>query len=126
MHHAKEFGIELPENFDMTKYDSLDNPGRVEYTKKHVPRDTVIRYQNEIGKSMCPIFNIRGRTTSVPGFAGVFKTPTELQIEHRIDGRIMINVIREDGKHISSYSTNEKGLAKLIKNNFWVFRNRYL
>lgn len=126
IHHAPDFGISLPAKFDMNKYLSLDRAGRLDYANKSLPRETIINYQNEIGKSLCSIFNIGGKTILVPGFAGKQKIGTELTIEQKPNGRNMLGIIREDGTHISSYSLEFPELEKLLKNDFWVLRDRNL
>ena len=110
----------------MEKYMKLDTAGRVQYTKEQVPRDTVIQYQNELGRSLCDIYNINGRTSSVPGFAGKRKVETELKIQQKSDGTNLLGIIREDGLHISSYDLDADGLDKLIADDFWVLKNRDL
>ena len=126
MHHASDFDIQLPPGFDMAKYKSLDRAGRLDYVNQKVPRETIINYQNAIGRSMCPIFNIAGKTISVPGFAGKHKIGTELTIQQRPGGINMLSIIREDGTHISSFSVDRSAIEKLIENDFWVLRDRNL
>ena len=85
---------------------------------QNVSRETVINYQNAIGRSMCPIFNIAGKTISVPGFAGKHKIGTELTLEQRVGGLNMLSIIREDGTHIASFSLDRDEIKKLIENDF--------
>lgn len=68
-------GIELPASFDM----GMGKADRIEYAKANLPRETIIHYQNEIGKSLQPIFGIK--TNTVPGTAGKFKNNVELTIQ---------------------------------------------
>jgi hypothetical protein len=110
----------------MVQYKSLDRDGRLAYVNENVPRETVINYQNAIGKSLCPLFNIRGKTTSVSGFAGKHRINTDLIIQRRPDGTNTLSIIREDGTHISSFSQDRFDLEKLVKNGFWVLRDRNL
>ena len=126
MHHASDFDIQLPADFDMNKYLGLDRAGKLDYVNQMLPRETVIRYQNAIGKSLCPIYNIAGKNLSVSGFAGKNKIGTELSIQQRPGGLNLLGIIREDGKHISSYSLDGSGLKNLVKNDFWVLRDRNL
>ena len=126
MHHAPDFGIPLLANFDMNKYQSMDRAGKLAYVEKMLPRETVIRYQNEIGKTLCPIFNIPGTNYAVSGFAGRRKINTDLTIQQMTNGSNMLGIIREDGTHISSYPVDATGLQSLVDNNFWVLRNRDL
>ena len=53
---------------------------KIDYGKQNLPRETIINYQNEIGKSMSPLFGPKD-TFSVPGFAGKYKQNTELTIQ---------------------------------------------
>ena len=126
MHHASDLDIQLPSDFNMAKYESLDRAGRLDYVNQNVPREIVINYQNAIGQSMCPIFNIPGKTVSVPGFAGKHKIGTELTIQQRPDSINTLSIIREDGTHIASFSVDDSAIKKLIKNDFWVLRDRNL
>jgi hypothetical protein len=123
MHHASDFGIPLPTNFDMNKYQKMDRADRIGYVQQKLSPDTIITYQNEIGKSISPIFGRGKKTLSVPGFAGKNKIGTELTIEMRGRDQNMLSIIREDGLHISSFSLNDE---KLVQNNFWVLKNRNL
>ena len=124
MHHSPDFDISLPADFDMNKYKSLDRAGRIAYAKEKLPRETIINYQNEIAKSMSPLFGTK-KTLSVPGFAGKDKRNTELTIQQKdIPDKNIISIIREDGTHISSFSLNEKGIRKLAADDFWVLKKR--
>jgi hypothetical protein len=38
IHHVQDFGIVLPQGFDMAKYKRLDRAGRIEYAKHKLPR----------------------------------------------------------------------------------------
>ena len=127
IHHAPDLGIVLPQGFDMAKYERLDRVGKIEYAKQKLPRETIINYQNEIGKSISPIFCVNGvHTKSVPGFAGVRKQETELTIQSINSNRHILGIIREDGTHISSFSMNKKELKQLVQNDFWVLKGRNL
>ena len=48
IHNASDFDIQLPPDFNMAKYRSLDRAGRLNYVNQNVPRETVINYQNAI------------------------------------------------------------------------------
>ena len=76
---ANEFGINLPDNFNMTHYKSLNRFGKIQYAKKMVTRDVIICYQNEIVKSLSPVFN--SNTFSYAGMAGQKQIFTQLIIE---------------------------------------------
>ena len=124
IHHAPDFGILLPQSFDMAKYERLDRAGRIEYAKQKLTRETIINYQNEIGKSMSPVFDVNIK--SVPGFAGVRKQETELTIQSIEPDKNILSIIREDGKHVSSFSVTDDKLIDIAKNDFWVLKNRNL
>ena len=99
---------------DWTVFD-LDstNLGRIDYAKQKLSRETIINYQNEIGKSMSPLFGPK-ETFSVPGFAGKYKQNTELTIQQtNRPNKTILSIIREDGLHISSYSINDRALLQL-------------
>ena len=126
IHHAPDFNIPLPSDFDMSHYMNLDRAGRIDYAKQKLSREIIISYQNEIGKSMSPLFG-RKKTFSVPGFAGKYKQNTELTIQQTdTPNNTIISIIREDGLHISSYSIDDRALRQLTKDNFWVLKNRNL
>ena len=126
IHHAPELGVSLPPNFDMNTYKKLDRAGKIAYAKKNLPRGTIIAYQNEIGKSMSPLFGPKN-TTTVPGFAGKHKQNTELTIQQtNIPNSSILSIVREDGLHISSYSLDDNAVRKLVNDGFWVLKNRNL
>lgn len=126
MHHAPDFNIPLPSDFNMSHYMNLDRAGRIDYAQQKLSRETIINYQNEIGKSMCPLFGPK-KTLSVPGFAGKYKQNTELTIQQtNIPDKTILGIIREDGLHISSYSLDDEALRELAKDGFWVLKNRNL
>ena len=126
MHHAQDFNIPLPSDFNMSHYMSLERAGRIDYTKQKLFQEAIINYQNEIGKSMSPLFGPK-ETFSVPGSAGKYKQNTELTIQQtNTPNKTILSIIREDGLHISSYSINDRALRQLIKDNFWVLKDRNL
>jgi hypothetical protein len=108
----------------MAKYERLDRAGRMEYAKQKLHRETIINYQNAIGKSMSPIFGVN--TKSVPGFTGVRKQDTELTIQSTKSNINILGIIREDGMHISSFSINDDKLKTIVNNDFWVLKDRNL
>ena len=124
IHHAQDFGIVLPQSFDMAKYERLYRAGRIEYAKQKLLRETITNYQNAIGKSMSPIFDVN--TKSVPGFAGVRKQDTELTIQSTKPNINIFGIIREDGMHILSFSITDDELKKIVNNDFWVLKDRNL
>jgi len=123
IHHAPDFNIALPANFDMKKYIRMSRADRIAYANQMLTRETIINYQNEIGKSMCPIFGPLENTFSVPGFAGKNKIGTELTFRKGPD-RTMMSIIREDGVHISSFPLKESKLQEIARDNFWVLKDR--
>ncbi len=126
MHHAADFNISLPSDFDTTHYMSLHRADRINYAKQKLSRETIIHYQNEIGKAMSPRFGPK-QTFAVPGFAGKFKQNTELIIQQtNTPDKSIISMIREDGLHISSYSVDDRALQKIIDDGFWVWKKRTL
>jgi len=126
MHHAADLNISLPSDFDMAHYRNLNRVDRINYAKQKLSRETIINYQNEIGKSMSPLFGPK-KTFPVAGFAGKFKQNTELTIQQtETPNKTILSIIREDGLHISSYSVDDRALLKLTEDNFWVLKNRNL
>ena len=80
MHDAPDLVVQLPANFYIDTYRSFDRVGRLEYAKQNLPRETIISYQNEIAKSMSPIFGTK-KPQFVSSFAGKYKQSSELTIE---------------------------------------------
>ena len=124
VHHAPDLGIVLPQDFDMAKYEKLTRADRIEYAKQKLPRETIINYQNAIGKSMSPVFGVK--TTSIPGFGGVRKYETELTLQSIKPNTNILGIIREDGTHISSFSITDAKLRRIAENDFWVLKDRNL
>ena len=126
MHHAADFNISLPSDFDMAHYRSLERADKINYAKQKLSPETIVHYQNEIGKSMSPRFGPK-KTFAVPGFAGKFKQNTELIIQPtNTPDKTILSVIRGDGVHISSYCLDDDAVRKLTKDNFWVWKTRNL
>ena len=126
MHHAPDLNIPLPSDFDMVHYKNLNRADKIDYAKQKLPRETIINYQNEIGKSISPLFGPK-ETFLVPGFAGKFKQNTELTIQQTdTPDKTILSIIREDGVHISSFSVTNEVLREITKDNFWVLKNRNL
>ena len=126
-HHRPDLGMSLPKDFDIAEFLELDRAARIAYAEQKLVREGIIEYQNEIAKSISPIFGGRADTHVVPGFAGVRKQETALTIRRVAPENNIIGIIRQDGTHISSFSTDDKGVSKLAKNNeFWVLKNRNL
>lgn len=145
LHHAKDFGIVLPANFDLSEYESLTNSDRILYAKqKNFPKELAIKYQNNIAKSLRPEFNPAntacypespgnvgrfgqvGSTLEVPGLAGINATSTTLIFQMDKKNHYTMGVIREDGTHISSYSITSGKLKKIADNKFWIWPERAL
>jgi hypothetical protein len=139
IHHAPEFGISLPDNFDMAYYLNLGRSGKIAYATKMLPRSTIISYQNEIAKGLTPVFN--PNTYLRDGIAGQQKVPTQLIIEKPRDpyplpgqqirtsvpsGKkdIMLGIISEDNLHISSFPITQARLDRLEAENYWVLKNQ--
>jgi len=84
----------------MNHYENLDREGGIEYLDTHVPSETIIEYQNEIGKAIIlddPIY--------VDGFVGKYKKHADLKI---INKKGLISVVSELGKHISTYGARSE------------------
>lgn len=56
LHHAPDYGIQLPPDFNMATYKALNKADKIQYAKQHVSPETIIAYQNVIGMSMNPLF----------------------------------------------------------------------
>jgi hypothetical protein len=69
---------------------------------------------------------LQGDPTPVPGFAGVNKRATELKIKNVKPNEHILSIIREDGVHISSYAIDDDRLRRLVKDGFWVLKDRDL
>lgn len=123
-----DFGITLPAEFDMSYYNTLsDRFDKINYAKEKLPQETIVSYQNAIGKSMSNKFS--KNTRSIAGFAGTRKYRTDLTFEIKRNNNPddnIISIIREDGTHISSYRVKEKKLLQIIKDEFWILKGRDL
>lgn len=126
LHHAPEFGIQLPQGFDMSKYNALPTKSdKIKYAKQHVSPETIIAYQNAMGLAMKPMFGTGATTHAVRGFAGKHKANVGLVIQS-IPGtdKYYLSIINDRGIHISSHSISEAKLRKIIKDGFWVLTQR--
>ena len=118
MHHAPDFNIPLPSDFDTSHYMNLERAGRIDYANQKLSREIIISYQNEIGKSMSPLFGPK-KTFSVPSFAGKYKQNTELTIQQtNTPNNTFVSIIREDGLYISSYSIDDRALRLVCSKAF--------
>ena len=114
----------------MGKYKSLSRAEKIQYATENLSPETIISYQNAIGRSICPIFvpvpKQKPDFTSWLGTAGREKVPTEITVTPiRSDpGKFIVGIIREDGVHISSFKLTKKKLIKIGQNNFWVLQKR--
>ena len=82
LHHANEFGIQLPKGFDMSKYNALPTKSdKIKYAKQHVSPEIIISYQNVMRPAMKPIFGTGATTHAVRGFAGKHKVNIGLVIQ---------------------------------------------
>jgi len=122
LHHANEFGIQLPTSFDMKKYMLMNKQDRIQYAKQNVSRETIISYQNAIGMVMKPTFGIT--TRPVRGFAGIRKEPIGLVIKDIPNSEnYYLSVIRNDRIHISSYPIKSKKLGEIVQDDFWLWKS---
>lgn len=134
MHHAPDFGIDLPNNFDMNYYNTLKRRDKIAYAKKVLSRETIISYQNEIAKQLTPVYN--PNTEAVLGIAGRQKVQSQLILSKPrplLGGKspvpsgkrdIMLGIITSDGLHISSYPITQDRLKRIEADNYWVLQNR--
>jgi len=139
IHHVPDFGIDLPNNFDMAYYNNLGRVDKIAYAKRELPRSTIISYQNEIAKRLIPVYN--PNSYAVEGMAGQQKVPTQLIFSKPRDtypllgqksqtpapsGKrdIMLGIVTKDGLHISSYPITQNRLKRIEADNFWVLKNQ--
>ena len=123
LHHAPELGVTLPPNFDTTTYQKMDNKARIAYAKQRVSPDTIITYQNKIGLAMSPQFGTL--TMEIRGKAGTSETPVGLVIQKIPNtNRMYLSIIKDNGKHITTYPITNQRLNRLRNNDFWVLRTR--
>lgn len=97
----------------MMHYENLDRKGRIEYAKKHVSRETIIEYQNEIGKAMT-------ENDPQPGFGWEKKQRVGLKKNQNN----LLSLIDEKGQHISTYKISEKKWRRIAKEGFWIWQDR--
>ena len=124
LYHAPDYGIQLPPDFDMVTYNALPTKAdKIQYAKQHVSPETIIAYQNALGMSMIPIFGIK--TYGIRGFAGKNRVDVGLVIQQiPKTNNYYLSIIKDNGKHISSYSIKENKLKKIIADGFWVLPNK--
>ena len=105
MHHANEFGIQLPQNFDMSKYNALPTKfDKIQYVKQHVSPETIISYQNAMGLAMMPIFGTGVKSHAVRGFAGKYKVNVGLVIQSiPSTDNYYLSIINDKGIHVLFY-----------------------
>lgn len=83
LHRANEFGIQLPQSFDMFKYNALPTKfDKIKYAKQYVSPEIIISYQNGIGLAIKPIFGIEATTHAVRRFAGKHNINVGLVIQN--------------------------------------------
>jgi len=116
LHHAEDLGINLPDDFDMNHYENLDREGRIDYANQNVPCETIIECQNEIGKVLT-----ENNPTHVDGFIGKYKKDADFKINTQ---KKIISVVSEQGQHISTYSVTPNKLRRIVKDGFWIWKNR--
>ena len=123
LHHAPDYGIQLPPDFDMVKYKDLSKADKIAYAKQRVSPEIIISYQNAIGISMNPIFGTK--TYGLRGFAGENRANVGLVIQQiPKTNKFYLSIIKDNGKHSTSYSITEKKLNKIIADGFWVLQNQ--
>jgi len=84
-----------------------------------VPNETIIEYQNEIGKAMT-----EDKPIHVDGFVGKYKKDADFIIKINGDDSLF-SVVDERGVHISTYSVSRKKLRRIaIKDRFWIWQTR--
>jgi hypothetical protein len=119
----------------MDHYMSLNNEGRINYAKSIVSKESIIDYQNAIGKKLSLVYNPKCK--SIPGFAGQRKRETRLMITPPLDpfpgaplpqvaspATYDLGIVREDGLHISTLSITQKQLELLAHDDFWILKKR--
>ncbi len=123
LQHAPDYGIQLPPDFDMVKYKDLSKADKIAYAKQRVSPETIISYQNAIGMSMNPTFGTK--TYGTRGFAGENRANVGLVIQQiPKTKKFYLSIIKDNGKHITSYSITLEKLKKIIANGFWVLQNQ--
>lgn len=124
LHHAPDYGIQLPPDFDLVKYKALlTKADKIAYAKQHVSPETIISYQNAIGMSMNPTF--RTKTYGIRGFAGKNRANVGLVIQSiPKTKKFYLSIVNDRGKHIPSYSITLEKLKKIFANDFWVLQNQ--
>lgn len=70
---------------------------------------------------MSPSFGVD--TKFIPGFDGVQKSPAELTIQSTHD-KITLSIIKENGMHVSSCPITKNKLKNIVKDDFWVLKDR--
>ena len=97
---------------------------RIRYAKENVPRGTIISLQNAFAMAISSK-NEPGLTTlAVRGFAGKRKANVGIVIQTIPNSNNhYISVIKDDGKHISSYVVKPKKLSKIMDDDFWVWKD---
>lgn len=125
LHHAPDYGIQLPPNFDMATYKALNKADKIQYAKQHVSPETIITYQNVIGMSMNPIFGTQ--TYGVRGFAGKNRVNVGLVIQQiPKTNNYYLSIIKDNGMHVSSYSITGNKLNKITHEDFGLFQTELL
>ena len=123
MHHSDQMGVFLSAKFDKDLYDSLSKSEKIKYAKANVPREKIISFQNACALAMNPTFGTQ--TIAVRGFAGRGKESVGIVIQTIPNSpNRYLSVIASNGKHISSYPVTPKKLAKIVKDHFWIWKDR--
>lgn len=121
LHHAWEQGLQLPSNFDMDTYMLLSRQDKIQYAKQHVPRETIISYQNMIGKRMSLVFGTGVKTYSFPATAGKYKANVSLVIQTIPNSeRLWLTIVNEKGVQVTTFTHSRPQFMRNLENDFWV------
>lgn len=106
--------ISSPDGFDNQAVWDLKYSDRLAYLRENIPDKSVIKLQNEIGKSLS-----HPKTISVPGFLGKYK------IEGTVDINMQSGLVSfTDGvtnKHRTIVKMSPERIKKLAKDGFHMF-----
>ena len=125
LHHSDVFNIKLPEDFNMEKYKSLSKKDRIASAKQHVPRETIIRYQNFLGRAIDIKPRSSNNNPAVRGFAGKHKSDISLIIKSIPDtNNFYFSIINDKNTHITSFSIPYSRLRVIAKDDFHVLKDK--
>lgn len=92
---------------------------KIAYVQETVPRETLIKYQNRLAQEISSEFSPNAFVRQ--GHWGRDKNPGTIMFEKYDDNHYTVSVIDSEGTHISSYSSDKRGLKKLIVNQWWIW-----